>query len=116
MQILNRPKRAERGNFMEITIFAKKRQSNDGRTFYTYLTNLVKKSTGESVTVQVKFRQDCGNPDPHACPCNIEVDKSKCNYREKTIEQDGKTIVSRVMWVSEWENGSEYVDDSMNDF
>ena len=41
---------------MELTIFAKKRQSNDGRPFFTYLSTLTRKD-GEEIKVQVKFRQ-----------------------------------------------------------
>lgn len=106
---------------MEITIFAKKRQSKDGRTFYTYLSTLTKKTTGEQVTVQVKFRQDAGQPDPHACPMNIVFDKADANYTEKLREIENEngekvTIHSNTLWVSKWETGSAYVDTSMDDF
>lgn len=107
---------------MEKTIFAKKRTNKEGKTFYTYLTKLHKKSTDEDVTVQVKFREDCGVPKGDSCPCNIIINSEDANYSEKTErlvnEETGEVneITSRVMWVNKWTEGSQYVDESMNDF
>lgn len=106
---------------MELTIFAKKRTSKEGKSFYTYLTKLTEK-TGEEVTVQVKFREDCGQPKGEKCPCNIVCDKSDLNYTEKInkyIDEDSQTekeATSRILWVSNWSEGSEYVDTSMDRF
>lgn len=107
---------------MEKTIFAKKRTNKEGKTFYTYLTKLHKKSTDEDVTVQVKFREDCGAPKGDSCPCNIIFNPEDGNYSEKNEqivnEETGevKEITSRVMWINKWSEGSQYVDESLNDF
>ena len=110
---------------MELTIFAKKRQSNDGRPFFTYLSTLTRKD-GEEIKVQVKFRQDCGNPKGELCPMNIIVNKADANlsesrYESTTTNPDTGEIVietrkSPVLWVSKWSKGSEYVDKSLDDF
>lgn len=103
---------------MEITVFAKKRQSKDGRQFFTYITTMVKKD-GEPLTTAVKFRESCGQPDPKDCPMNIIVDKKNCNFTQKLLENEetGQTIVSNTLWITDWAPSSnEYVDHSMDDF
>lgn len=104
---------------MKLTIFAKKRQSRDGRTFYTYITTMTKKSTGEAIVTQVKFRESAGAPNAQECPMNIEVAKENCNFTTKNLinEETGAQIVSNTLWVTEWSPSKEvYVDHSMDDF
>lgn len=102
---------------MKITVFAKQGKTQDGRAYYRYIGKLVRKSTGESVTVAVKFRQECGYPDPHKCPRVIEIDKKKANYSESTItKDDGSVVTSRELWVTAWKDVGEFVDTSMDDF
>lgn len=110
---------------MELTIFAKKRQSNDGRTFFTYLTTLRKKD-GTDMKVQVKFRQDCGQPKGENCPCIINVTKANANLAEEKYEvsevnpETGEVKIETrktfKLWVSDWTPGREYVDTSLDDF
>lgn len=102
---------------MKMTIFAKKGQSRDGRTFFRYLGRLIRKSTGETVTVAVKFRETAGHPDAAKCPMNIEFSKADANYTEKEITRDdGSTIISREIWISAWKDAGAFVDTSMDDF
>ena len=106
---------------MEKTIFAKKRTTKEGKIFYTYLTTLHKKTTDEDITVQVKFREECGQPKADECPMNIVLNDGDMNFTEKNREyttEDGeiKTIVERTLWVNKWSQGSPYIDESMNDF
>lgn len=103
---------------MEITVFAKKRKTREGKAFTSYLTKLVRKSTGEAITATVKFREECGTPKAESCPCNIIVDKSQANLSSKEFEREdtGETVTSYSLWVSEWSKGSEYVDKSLDDF
>lgn len=102
---------------MKITVFAKKGTSKDGKTFFRFLGKMTRKSTGEVVTVAVKFRTECGAPDPHNCPRVIEFDKKAANYAEKTItKDDGTTIISREVWLTAWKDCGEFVDTSMDDF
>ena len=102
---------------MEITIYAKKRTSSDGKPFFGYLSTLTRKD-GTKQTVSVKFREDCGNPKADKCPMNIVVEKVNANMtvKEFTREDTGEVCNSYTLWVSEWEQGSEFVDHSLDDF
>lgn len=102
---------------MEITIYAKKRTSGEGKTFYGYLATLTK-TDGTEQMVSVKFREDCGNPDPKKCPMNIRFDKSCANLTHKTFvrEDTGEAGVSYTLWVSRWEDGEPFVDHSLDEF
>ena len=100
---------------MKITLFAKKRTSNEGKVFYNYLATLVRKSTGETIPVQVKFREACGSPDPHKCPCYIEVNSKDANLSSHTIETDSGSKTVNILWVTKWAFAGEYVDNSMED-
>ena len=104
---------------MEITIFAKKRTTKEGKIFYNYLGKL-KKKDGTEITAQIKFREACGNPNAADCPMNINIAKEHCNFspKEVKVEENGelKTYTRNELWVEAWEKGSEYVDHSMDDF
>lgn len=103
---------------MEIAIFAKKRKTRDGKAFYGYLTSLTRKSTGEALTVAVKFRDDAGSPRPDECPCNIIINKGDCNMATRSFvrEDTGEAAVGYTLWVNKWSKGAAYVDHSMDDF
>lgn len=102
---------------MEITIYAKKRNSADGKTFYSYLSTLIRKD-GTKLTVSVKFREGAGNPKPELCPMNIKFDKCNANLatKEFTREDTGEVATSNTLWVSAWELGSPFEDHSLDDF
>ena len=101
---------------MELTIFAKKRTTADGKSFVYYLTRLNRKD-GEQDTVQVRFKEDCGAPKLEECPTNIEVKKEDVNLVKKDfVKADGSTGVSRTMWVANWKQGKPYVDHSLDDY
>ena len=105
---------------MQITVFAKKMTSKDGRSFNRYLTKLTKKD-GSEVTCNVKFREACGEPKDN-CPCNIVFDKSNANFSEKvqkyTDAETGeeKETVSKTLWINAWQFGEAYIDTSMEEF
>ena len=102
---------------MELTIYAKKRQTLDGKkTFFNYLTTLTKKD-GSELKCAVKFRESCGNPKPEECPKNILVDKKDANltHKELTLET-GEVYTVYTLWVSAWKPGKAYVDHSLDDF
>ena len=81
---------------------------------------------GEEMKVQVKFRQDCGQPKGENCPCIIIVPKTAANLAENKFETSEvspetgevkiETRKNYVLWVSEWKPGREYVDTSLDDF
>lgn len=102
---------------MEITVYAKKRNSYDGKTFYSYLSTLTRKD-GTKQTVSVKFRDEAGNPKPEKCPMNVKFDKSNANMSTKEFvrEDTGEVATSYTLWVSKWEPGSPFVDHSLDDF
>ena len=102
---------------MEITIYAKKRTTSEGKTFFSYLSTLTRKD-GTTQTVSVKFRDERGNPKPEKCPMNIKFEKSAANLttREFTREDTGETCISYTLWVSRWEQGAPFVDHSLDDF
>jgi len=101
----------------ELTIFAKKAQTTDGRVFYKYLTTL-KRKDGNDDMVEVKFTEAAGAPLPATCPCNILVERENVNMtnREFVDSKTGEVRIAKRMWVSEWETGSQYVDHSMDEY
>lgn len=100
---------------MEITIFAKRRKSNDGRAFVTYLSTLTKKG-GEKLTCSVKFKDT--EPKPDDCPLNIVVDKGAANLSSRTYTdaKTGEIATAWTLWVGAWTQGGEYVDHSLDEF
>lgn len=102
---------------MEITIYAKKRNASEGKTFYSYLSVLTRKD-GTKHTVSVKFRDEAWNPKPEKCPMNIKFDKGNANMATKEfISKDtGDVTTFYTLWVSEWEPGTPFVDNSLDDY
>lgn len=102
---------------MQITIFAKRRQTKEGKTFFNYLSTLTNHD-GVDIPVQVKFREGCGQPKAELCPMNIVFDKADANLttREYTNPDTAEIRKARVLWVSKWTQGEEYVDHSLDNF
>lgn len=104
---------------MKITIFAKRQQTKgeNPRTFYNYLSTLVSRD-GFETPVQVKFRDEAGQPKPEKCPINIIVDKGDANLvkRQYTIEETGEIRTAHTLWVAKWVEGEPYVDHSLDDY
>ena len=101
---------------MEITIYSKKRQSREGRTFFNFLTTLTSKDGAER-TMQVKFREEGGIPKPEQCPMNVIIEKPDCNIsKRKYTDKDGIACEAFTLWVSRWKPGSEYVDHSTDEY
>ena len=103
---------------MQLTIFAKKGTSKEGKNFIIYLGRLVNRNTGEEVNVRVKFREDCGQPKGDLCPMNIIVNKEDANMVTSTyvVEDTGEERTRRTLWVSKWYEGPAYVDHSLDDY
>ena len=101
---------------MELTVFAKKRTTTEGKRFYTYLTQLTRKDNGEHVAVQVKFPEGLA-PKADDCPINIIVEKNKANLATKNVETENGEITSRTLWVKEYTvNETPFVDNSLDDY
>lgn len=110
---------------MDITVFSKKRNTKDGRTFYSYLGSLTKKD-GTILVATIKFRDNVIPPDPAGCPCNICVEKSNANLSSKkfarlvtdvtTGELIKEEALSYTLWVNDYSVGDPYVDHSLDDF
>lgn len=108
---------------MEITIFSSKKTSKTGNSFFVYVTKLLNKATGEEEYFKVKFREeDCRKPDGNKCPMNIIVEKDDCHIsiKEKEYEDtetgETGTYTDRIIWVSNWSEGSPYVDTSTDNY
>lgn len=105
---------------MEITIFAKRRTTKEGKPFFQYLSTLTRKD-GTTNTVRVAFRDADGEnkpPRPDSCPRNIIIDKEHSNMATTryTDEKTGEIKERQTLWLTKWEQGSEYVDHSMDDY
>lgn len=95
-----------------ITVFAKRRQTSDGKKFSTYFTTL----PGDERAVKVKFREDCGAPD---CPANIELMNGDCNLSKENYTDvvTGELKSVPVLWISKWSySKDEYRDTSMDKY
>lgn len=111
---------------MELTIFAKKRTSKDGKVFFNFLTRIKNKRTGEEEVMAVRFRDPCPVPNAATCPMNIVVDKADCNIairsnNRKVVDKDTGEVtekegVTKTLWVTAWEHGAVYVDHSTDDY
>lgn len=107
------------GKIMKIAIFAKRKTKNDEKKtpFYIYLSSLTNKETGEVMPVRVKFRDECGKPDPNKCPMFIQFDKKNANLQLETyVTDDGEERTVRNLWIAKWDNAGEYVDTSLDEF
>lgn len=103
---------------MKVTVFAKKRKTEEGRAFTSYVAKLEKKD-GTELSVGVKFREECGAPKAESCPMIIEIPKEKANLspRSYTDPKTGEVKTSYDLWVSEWKESAEkYVDHSLDEF
>lgn len=105
---------------MKLTVYAKRRTSHEGKVFYNYLSKLTKKD-GSKISVAVKFRDECGQPKPELCPCNIVVEKKDANLSEReytTTTSDGIEIkgIGYTLWITKWKEGEKYVDTSLDEF
>lgn len=110
---------------MQINVFGKAVSWN-GKTFASYFTRLRNSKTGEEKTFNVKFRQECGQPDLKDCPCIIEVPREKINLQEKIImdketdtpivDENGQVKISRNIWVSDYQYICPFVDHSLDDY
>ena len=101
---------------MELTLFAKKRTTTEGKRFYTYLTQLTRKEDGERVSVQVKFPEGLA-PKVDDCPLNITVDKDKANLTTKKVVTDTGEITSLTLWIKEYMiSENPFEDTSLDDY
>lgn len=105
---------------MEITLFAKRRTTKEGKVFFQYLTTLTRKD-GTTNTVRVAFRDADGDnkpPKAETCPRNIVFEKNDANMatNKYTDHNTGEVKERQTLWLTRWEQGSEYVDHSMDEY
>lgn len=104
---------------MKTTIFAKKIKTNDGKTFFTYVTSLEKKD-GSKQYMKVMYSGKDKNKsfDSENCPVIIEFDKANANISTtKYISRDGEDKKRYTLWLKDYQVSSEkYVDHSLDDF
>lgn len=101
---------------MQITIFAKKRATKDGKNFVNFISRLTRKD-GSTITAQVKIPED-KRPRADECPINIIVKKENANLSKTSYirEDNGELATRYALWVSDFERGPAYVDHSLDDF
>ena len=102
---------------MNITIYAKRRTSREGKKFIVYVTRMTKKD-GTTVGVKVKFNEDCPQPKPDQCPMNIVVDKEHANMSQQVYDREdtGEQAIAYTLWVNQWTEGEKFVDHSLDEF
>ena len=102
---------------MEFSIFAKRRESEDGKKFTSFFGR-IKKKDGTEISTTVHFRDTCPLPKPESCPMNIIVDKADANLSTKTYvaDESGEVRVAYHLWVNKWAEGAPFVDHSLDDF
>lgn len=104
---------------MEIALFAKKRNTAEGKSFVGYWATLENPKTGEEVPVTVKFKDDKCKPVPlEDCPCMITLEKGDCSLTKpyEFESKDGSVGIGRDLWIYNWERSGDYVDHSMDDY
>ena len=102
---------------MKLAVFAKKKQTKDGRPFTAYVGKLTKKD-GSDVYVEIKFREECGAPKPEMLPAYVVFDKAEGNLSTRTYtDKEGNEGVSYRLWLSGWRFSDEkYEDHSLDEF
>ncbi len=104
---------------MKITIFGKKRKTEDGKTFTTYSTKL-KKKDGTEQYASVKFIEDSNRPKYDDLPLNIIIPKEGSSLGKRRWEsEDGeKSGFNYTLFIEEWEVDFEnpFVDHSLDDY
>lgn len=106
---------------MKALIFAKKRKTSDGKEFFGYIATITDKN-GEEQTIGAKFKDECGNPKPEACPLYIEFDKDDANIstkKETKVDEVGEEskVEYKTLWISKYIVSDEkYVDHSLDDY
>lgn len=102
---------------LNVTLFAKRRQTKEGKQFYNYITTLTAKSTGERVSCRVRFSDSDNGVKADECPCNIIVTKGNMQTRTITREDTGEDMTVYTLWVHEWHYSDvPYEDHSLDDF
>lgn len=101
---------------MELTVFAKKRTTTEGKPFYIYLTQIIRKKDGKVVSAQVKFPEGSA-PKSSECPINITVDKKHANLSVKEVQTEKGSVVSRTLWIKEYTiSENPFEDNSLDDY
>ena len=100
---------------MRLEVFGKQRTNSDGKPFMTYLSRITNKKTGETITVQVKFRT--GVEVPKEFPIVVNVEKKNANLVEENWENEkGEAGVKHVLWISDVKSYEDYIDHTLDDF
>lgn len=101
----------------QITIFAKKKTTKEGKAFTAFVARM-KKKDGTEIPCSVRFNQEVTPPAASDCPMNIIIDREYANMSSKdfTYEDTGETGTSYTLWVKKLVPGDEYVDTSLDEF
>ena len=105
---------------MKINVFKKTKTTKKGKKFDIYLSRLTNKTTGEIMSVQVKYvgqaQTDIENSNVDY-PITIDFDKTNANLSTEVIETDSdETFFRNNLWITKLNKIEQYVDDSLTDF
>lgn len=105
---------------MRINVFKKTKTTKKGKKFDVYLSKLTNKTTGEIMSVQVKYvgqaQTDIENSNIKY-PLTLDFDKANANLSTEEITTDsGETFIRNKLWVTKLNKIEQYVDDSLTDF
>lgn len=104
---------------MKTTVFAKKVKTNDGKSFFTFVTSLEKKD-GSKQYMKVMYSGDDKNKkfDSEDCPVVIEFDRNNANISTTAYTtKDGEERKQYTLWLKDYTVSEEkFVDHSLDDF
>lgn len=103
---------------MELTIFAKKRRTKEGKAFNVYVSKL-KKHNGDEDYVTVRFTGEQAAPNGDKCPVIIDVNKEDANIsvRHGVNELTGEEVERKTLWIKNFRySETKYVDHSLDDY
>lgn len=104
---------------MKTTVFAKKVKTNDGKSFFTFVTSLEKKD-GSKQYMNVMYSGDDKNKkfDSEDCPVVIKFDRNNANISTTTYTtKDGEERKRYTLWLKDYTVSEEkFVDHSLDEF
>lgn len=104
---------------MKTTVFAKKVKTNDGKSFFTFVTSLPKKDgTSQYMKVMYSGKDKNKSFDSDSCPVVIEFDRKNANISTTIYTtKEGDKRNCYTLWIQDYKVSDEkFVDHSLDDF
>lgn len=104
---------------MNLTIFAKNKETKDGKKFVEYSTHIQRRDGTEQFAI-VKFTRGTSVPRQEDCPLNVIINKEDASLAKKAwVSADGeKHGMNYTLWVDEWTPDTEnpFRDTSLDEY